>query len=106
MGYYWIYIALWCFFLFLIFVAVFSCASRRNRPPQPTAPTVMGGTPYMVTRSPTRQPQGQVHMVDGIVVPAWVAQEQAQQAQQRCPCVPGVIILVPAYSFMYINHKL
>jgi len=37
----------------------------------------------MVTRSPTRQPQGQVHMVDGIVVPAWVAQEQAQQAQQQ-----------------------
>jgi len=44
------------------------------------------GDAYVVTRSPPQTAQAQatqVHTVDGLVVPAWVAQEQQQQAIQQ-----------------------
>merc|ERR1712072_833333 len=85
------HVAFWVFFIFFTIIACFSCVARRSRPEQPPAPAVLGGTPYMVTRSPPRQHQpqpqqaasAQVHVVDGIVVPAWMAQEQQQQRHEQ-----------------------
>merc|ERR1719453_1975473 len=85
-GYYSMWVAVWVVFVVFAVAACVSYGVRRNRP-APTPP-ITTGAPYVVTRTPPRgqsQQAQQAYIVDGLVVPAWMAQEQQQQvlAQQQ-----------------------
>jgi len=71
----------WLLCMLFLLISVCSCYSRRH--PTPSQPHVVSDG-YIVTTSPPQQMRGQpTAVVDGLVVPAWVAQEQQQQAQAQ-----------------------
>jgi hypothetical protein len=74
----------WIFIILLVVAMSVSHCMRQNRS-RPTPP-IITGAPYVVTRTPPRtQAQQAQYLVDGLIVPAWMAQEQQQQmlAQQH-----------------------